>query len=160
MGKRGKEKSLYSLCCLDSQTKRIACCKLRLSGPSMLTEKYEFRAQLQISPFEQKYMGRLYLACVSISIMNSYCCTVVIPRFTTGRRFMQFHSCGNYLERLGFWAVLFVMTALLLCTFSVPCLLPIMPPASQETKVSPSPSDCLGNVMQNMCDLSIIVRPI
>lgn len=122
MGKRGKEKPLYSLCCLDSQTKRIACCKLRLSGPLHADRKYEFRAQLQISPFEQKYMGRLYLACVSISIMNSYCCTVVIPRFTTGRRVMQFHFCGNYLEKLGLSAVLFMMTALLLCTLSVLCL--------------------------------------
>ena len=32
VGKKEREKSLHSLCCLDSQTKRVACCKLRLSG--------------------------------------------------------------------------------------------------------------------------------
>lgn len=141
-GQKGKRKATLFIVLSRLSNKEDSVLQIEIVRPLHADRKYEFRAQLQISLFEQKYMGRLYLACVSISIMNSYCCTVVIPRFTTGRRFMQFHFCGNYLEKLGLLAVLLMMTALLLCTFSVLCLVPMMPPAFQETKVSLSPFDC------------------
>lgn len=96
-------------------------------------KKYEFWGQLQIHSFNRNTLWRwLYLARVSISIINSYCYAVVISRFTAARGFMRFQFYVNYLEKWENSAVLFLMTALILWAFSTLCQIPLMSPASQE----------------------------
>lgn len=61
VGKKEREEPLYSLCCLDSQTKRVACRKSRLSGSSLLTKSMNFEANFKYTLLTEIYCGGDYI---------------------------------------------------------------------------------------------------
>lgn len=132
--KRKEKKSLYSLCCLDSHAKRVARCKLRLSGSCLLTKSMNFEANFKQTLLNRNILwGWLYLARVSIPIINSYCYAVVISRFIAASGFLRFWLYGSDLEKLEKPAVPCLMTAVTLQASSTSGPVPVMSSASQET---------------------------
>lgn len=135
VGKKEREKSLSSLFLSRLPNKEGSVPQIQIVRLLPADKKNEFWGQLQINPFEQKYIvgGRwLYLARVSMSIINSYCYAVVISRFTAASGFMRFQFYVNDLEKWENSAVLFLMTAPVLWVFSILCRIPLMSPASQK----------------------------